>query len=145
MYIRYFGLREYPFGLTSDLRFFYKTPLHEEIHSSIVTAIRDRKGLILLTGEPGTGKTTLLHRLAQTLSDSAQILWLPLAAPTFVEILTYLCEQCALSCSPHDDVDVALTYLREHLLKSATHEKTVVLFREEAQHLGPETLRQHIH
>ena len=63
MYTGYFGLREYPFGLTSDLRFFYKNPLHEEAHANIVTAIRDRKGLILLTGEPGTGKTTLLHRL----------------------------------------------------------------------------------
>jgi type II secretory pathway predicted ATPase ExeA len=141
MYTRYFGLREYPFGLTSDLRFFYKAPLHEEAHTNIVTAIRDRKGLILLTGEPGTGKTTLLHRLAQTLSDSAQILWLPLAAPTFAEILTHLCEQCVLSCSPHDDVDLILTCLKEHLLQSTNHERTVALFIDEAQHLNPATLR----
>jgi general secretion pathway protein A len=141
MYTRYFGLREYPFGLTSDLRFFYKTPLHEEAHTSIVTAIRDRKGLILLTGEPGTGKTTLLHRLAQTLSDSARILWFPLAAPTFTEILTHLCEQCTLSYSPQDNTDIILARLKEYLLQSTTDEKTVVLFIDEAQHLDPTTLR----
>ena len=82
---------------------------------------------------------------AQTLSDSARILWLPLAAPTFAEILTYLGEQCALSCSLHDDVDIALTRLKEQLLKSTTHEKTAVLFIDEAQHLDTETLRQLVH
>ncbi len=141
MYTRYFGLREYPFGLTSDLRFLFKAPLHEEVHSNIATAIRERKGLVLLTGEPGTGKTTLLHRLARTLSDTAQILWLPLAAPTFAEILTHLCEQCALPCSPHDSADSILSCLKEHLLKETTRAKTVVLFIDEAQHLDPDILR----
>lgn len=141
MYTGYFGLREYPFGLTSDLRFFYKAPLHEEAHTNIVTAIRERKGLMLLTGEPGTGKTTLLHRLAQTLGDSAHILWLPLAAPTFAEILSHLCEQCTLSHCPYDDVDVILGRLTAHLLQATTSAKTVALFIDEAQHLDPPTLR----
>ena len=91
MYTKFFGLCEYPFGLTSDLRFFYSLPLHEEVLTNLCSVLRNRQGLALLTGEPGTGKTTLLHRVTHTLSDAAHVIMLPLAAPTFAEILSYLC------------------------------------------------------
>jgi type II secretory pathway predicted ATPase ExeA len=142
MYTRYFGLREYPFGLTNDLRFFYNAPLHEEAYTHLRAALNDHKGLVLLTGEPGTGKTTLLQRLVHDLGDSVQIVSLPLAAPTFTEILSRLCEYFALSFSPHDGFGIVLTNLEEHLLRLASGGSNAVLLIDEAQHLDTETLTQ---
>jgi type II secretory pathway predicted ATPase ExeA len=140
MYTKFFGLCEYPFGLTSDLRFFYSTPLHEEVFSSICSVLRNRQGLVLLTGEPGTGKTTLLQRLTQTMDDATHVITLPLAAPTFVEILSSLCEQFALPFSPRDGLGITLTSLEEHLLRVANRRSTAVLIIDEAQHLDINTL-----
>jgi len=62
MYAEFFGLRELPFNNTPDPRFFYSTPDHEEALASLVYAVKERKGFVLLTGEVGAGKT-LVSRL----------------------------------------------------------------------------------
>ena len=140
MYTKFFGLCEYPFGLTSDLRFFYSLPLHEEVFTNICSVLRNRQGLALLTGEPGTGKTTLLHRLTHSLSDAVHVIMLPLAAPTFGEILSYLCEQFSLPFSPRDGLGITLTSLEEYLLRVANRGNMAVLIIDEAQHLDVDTL-----
>jgi general secretion pathway protein A len=63
MYTSYFGFREKPFNITPDPRFFYTNPVYKEAYSTLLYGIRERKGLIALTGEVGTGKTTLLRKL----------------------------------------------------------------------------------
>ena len=57
MYAQFFGLRELPFNNTPDPRFFYSTPDHEEAMASLIYAVQERKGFVLLTGEIGAGKT----------------------------------------------------------------------------------------
>src|SRR3990172_5669658 len=57
MYAEFFGLRELPFNNTPDPRFFYSTPDHEEALASLIYAVKERKGFVLLTGEVGAGKT----------------------------------------------------------------------------------------
>jgi general secretion pathway protein A len=63
MYNSYFGFRERPFNVTPVPRFFYTNPVYHEAYATLVYGIRERKGLIVLTGEVGTGKTTLLRKL----------------------------------------------------------------------------------
>ena len=63
MYTSYFGFREKPFHVTPDPRFFYTNPVYQEAYATLLYGIRERKGLIVLTGEVGTGKTTLLRKL----------------------------------------------------------------------------------
>jgi general secretion pathway protein A len=58
MYNSYFGFREKPFNVTAD-RFFYTNPVYQEAYATLLYGIRERKGLIALTGGVGTGKTTL--------------------------------------------------------------------------------------
>jgi len=139
MYATYFGLREYPFGLISDPRFFYPAPLYQGAYISIRSAIRERQGLILLTGEPGTGKSTLLRRLSQDLQETVHITILPSAVPTFDDILSYLCAQLSL---PIDGKDLfaKLTGLSEYLHARAQQNGIEALFIDEAQSLAKETL-----
>ena len=61
MYTTYFGLREKPFNVTPDPRFFYANPVYREAYASLLTGVQERKGFVVMTGEVGTGKTTLLR------------------------------------------------------------------------------------
>jgi len=70
MYTEYFGLREEPFSNTSDPQFFYPNPANQKAYTTLLTGICERKGFLLLTGEAGTGKTTLLRRLMGDLEAS---------------------------------------------------------------------------
>ena len=63
MYKNFFGLKELPFNFSPDPRYLYWTPAAQEALSSLTYGIESRKGFILLTGEVGTGKTTLLNGL----------------------------------------------------------------------------------
>src|SRR5664279_1748555 len=63
MYKNFFGLRENPFNNNPDPRFLYVTPQVQEAREELIYGVQNRKGLILLTGEVGTGKTTLINYL----------------------------------------------------------------------------------
>jgi general secretion pathway protein A len=69
MYREFYGLAEEPFTLDPDPRFLYLTPTHFAAYSSVMSGIMDRKGIILITGEVGTGKTLVIHALLKDLGD----------------------------------------------------------------------------
>lgn len=139
MYVSYFGLREYPFGLTSDPRFFFSTIPYQMAYTGVQSAICDRKGFILLTGEPGTGKTTLLRRLMSGLTDKVHLVSLPLATPSLEEVISYLCHQFSLAPEV-DDWALQLASLREHLYTLAQRGENVAVLLDEAQNLDKDTL-----
>jgi len=69
MYLEYYGLKEMPFGLTPDPRYIFKTESHLEMLATVLYAVEQNKGLVVITGEVGTGKTTTLRAALQQLSD----------------------------------------------------------------------------
>src|SRR5438105_9543080 len=69
MYEQYFHLTENPFRLTPDPRFLYITPKHRESLSALVYGVLARKGFLVVTGDAGTGKTTLIHSVLGMLSE----------------------------------------------------------------------------
>ena len=73
MYLNFYGFKERPFNTTPDPRVLYPTPGHREALARLVYGIQQSKGFIALTGEVGTGKTTLLHALLQRLDDSIAV------------------------------------------------------------------------
>lgn len=73
MYSRYFNLREEPFSMTPDPRFLYMSPQHEAAIESLLYGIRQRKGFMTLTGEVGTGKTTVCRELISRLNNDVEI------------------------------------------------------------------------
>ena len=72
MYTEYFGFRADPFNTTTNIRFYYSNPAYQEAYDGLLYGIRQHKGFMLLTGEVGTGKTTLLRWLMRSIEDSVR-------------------------------------------------------------------------
>src|SRR6266508_1271110 len=72
LYREYFGLTQTPFGITPDPFFLYLSASHREALAQLSYGIKARKGFVILTGEVGTGKTTLIHSLLRDLGDDTQ-------------------------------------------------------------------------
>lgn len=92
MYLEYYGLKEMPFGLTPDPRYIFKTESHLEMLATVCYAIEHNKGLVVVTGEVGTGKTTTLRAALQQFSDEVLCVYIfnPfLTASEFLEQLAH--------------------------------------------------------
>jgi general secretion pathway protein A len=96
MYIDYFGFREKPFSITPDPRFFYTNPRYQEAYASLLYGILERRGFIVLTGEIGTGKTTLLRRLMENSDPNIRFAFFYNTNLTFEEILGFICDEFKL-------------------------------------------------
>ena len=73
MYAEFYGLRELPFALTPDPRYIYFTPSHTEVMANLHYGVESGKGLIVVTGEVGTGKTTILRWMMQRLDRTVLV------------------------------------------------------------------------
>jgi general secretion pathway protein A len=139
MYTEYFGLREKPFNATPDPRFLYVNDVCQEIYANLLYGILERKGFMVLTGEVGTGKTTLVQRLMGNLDATIRPVFLYNTTLTFEELLTDVCEQLGLTVEGLNRLQrlqALETVLREQFAKRGT----VVLFVDEAQNLNDEAL-----
>lgn len=90
MYLEFYGLKEMPFGLTPDPKYIFKTESHLEVLATIRYAVEHNKGLVVVTGEVGTGKTTTLRAAMQQFTNEVQCVYTfnPfLTAPEFYEQL----------------------------------------------------------
>jgi general secretion pathway protein A len=90
MYLEFYGLKEPPFGLTPDPRYIYKTASHLEMLATVRYAIEQNKGLVVVTGEVGCGKTMILRAALQRLGDEVMCVYIfnpLLTAPEFFEQL----------------------------------------------------------
>ena len=92
IYLSFFGLEREPFDLTPDPDFLFMTPGHREALAQLLYAIQERKGFILLTGEVGTGKTTLLQSLRSELDSTTALAYVSNSTLPFEGILEYMLE-----------------------------------------------------
>ncbi|MDT4969091.1 MAG: ral secretion pathway protein [Acidobacteriota bacterium] len=93
MYREFYGLKELPFALTPDPRFIYFTPSHTEVMANLHYGIESGKGLIVVTGEVGTGKTTILRWMMQRLDRTVLVAYVfnpRLTVPEFYQHITTL-------------------------------------------------------
>ena len=142
MYEQFYNLRERPFNLTPDPRFIYFTEKHCEALANLVYGIRERKGFIVLSGEVGTGKTTLISALLDTLERtgilSAFVFNPVLSTPEFFE---YLLADLNLKCDTRSKSQV-LIKLNSLLLERYRTGQATVLIVDEAQNLSTELLEE---
>jgi general secretion pathway protein A len=139
MYTDYFGFREKPFGVTPDPRFFFTNPCYQEAYASLLYGIHARRGFIVLTGEVGTGKTTLLRRLMARLESNVRFVFFYNTTLTFEELLDFMCEELALPVKEAGKLH-QIRALNQLLMDQSARAGTVALLIDEAQNLGEEVL-----
>ena len=135
MYKAFFGLTSSPFNLSPDPSFFYRSEQHGEALSSLIYGVQSRKGFIVLTGEVGTGKTTMLECLRDHLTAHktpfAFLFNSRLTPDQFFEMLAY---DFDLQCDRRSKTEVLQT-LNALLIERANNNQTTVLIVDEAQNL----------
>jgi len=142
MYNAFFGFRESPFNLSPDPAFLYRSPQHEEALANLIYGVHGRKGFIVLTGEVGTGKTTLLECLRDELDaqgiEFAYLFNSRINTQQFFEMIAY---DLGLRCDRKSKTEV-LFALNQMLIEEANAGRTTVLIVDEAHNLEWEVLEE---
>jgi general secretion pathway protein A len=141
MYQQFYGFYESPFNITPDPRFLFFSGRHQEAFDHLVFGIRERKGFIQITGEVGTGKTTLCRALLEELGDGYRTALILNPCMTGPQLLRSVLAEFGLSASRNDRV-VWLETLNRFLLEQVEEEHNVVLLIDEAQDLSVELMEQ---
>ncbi|HXJ34168.1 MAG TPA: AAA family ATPase [Candidatus Eisenbacteria bacterium] len=141
MYEEYFGFREPPFRITPDPRFLYRNPSVEEAAAALSYGIERRKGFLSLVGEAGTGKTTLLRHVLDTLAGNVKTVLLLHPTVEFDEILEYLLSELGIPVDGGRKL-VLLQRLQDYLLEHTRAGGNLALLIDEAQDLAPHVLEE---
>lgn len=144
MYETFYGLRESPFNVTPDPQFVYFGENHREALAQLLYGVQEKKGFIVLTGEVGTGKTTLVHYLLDKLNHgSTQTKTAFLFNPklTVNDFIEYILKDLGVQVQGGTKGD-HLHQLHESLINSYKNGERVVLIIDEAQGLNPALLEE---
>jgi len=144
MYTSFFGLNEKPFSITPDPRYLFLSEQHGEALAHLVYGVTESGGFVQLTGEVGTGKTTLVRTLLlNRMPDNADVAVVLNPQLSVLEFLATICEELHIDV-PHNRGSIkALTdALNRHLLKAHAEGRRTILIVDEAQNLSPAVLEQ---
>ncbi len=139
MYFDFYGLRENPFNVTSDPDFLYLSTSHKEALNHLLYGVDNRKGFIEVTGEVGSGKTTLCKALMHRLGDNVEISLVFNSSLPDTQLLEAVCDDFGIK--PERRAKVAfIKALNSFLLEQLRNNRNCVLIVDEAQNLKPSTL-----
>lgn len=142
MYLAHFGLREYPFKLTPDTDFFFSSISAQEALNTVLISARTGEGFIKITGEVGTGKTTLCRKLMASLEPEFKVAYVPNpcldADSLLMELATELGIAVDRSASPRQQQ--LLREINDYLLSASRRGQRVLVCLDEAQAMPIETL-----
>jgi general secretion pathway protein A len=141
MYKEFYGFTTYPFSLTPDPQFLYRSKNHENSLRYLSYSLERSHGLIVLKGKIGTGKTLLLNILVKSLDEKAHIAFLVNSKLDFLDILKYICREFGLESTEKSKADLLIDLENFLLMCEKTNEKAVVII-DEAQNLSVDTLEE---
>jgi general secretion pathway protein A len=144
MYLSFFGLSEKPFAITPDPRYLYLSERHAEALAHLLYGINESGGFIQLTGEVGTGKTTVVRTLLSRVPHHADVAVILNPRVTPVEFLLTICEELGLGIEPadRDSVKQMVDALNRRLLTAHADGRRIIVIVDEAQNLSADVLEQ---
>jgi general secretion pathway protein A len=143
MYLKHFSLNERPFTISPDPRFLFMSNRYREALAHLTYGVQEGGGFVLLTGEVGTGKTTVCRCLLQQLPEKTRLAFVLNPKLNSIELLATICDELKVSY-PENCVSLKILTdkLSEYLLKSYQEGFNVVVMIDEAQNLETEVLEQ---
>jgi len=144
MYLSFFGLNEKPFAITPDPRYLYLSERHAEALAHLLYGINEAGGFVQLTGEVGTGKTTIVRSLLAQTPKNAEIALILNPKMTAPEFLLTICEELGIGVpdSATESLKDLVDILSRYLLRAHSNGRRVVVVVDEAQNLATAVLEQ---
>lgn len=141
MYTNFYELKEKPFEITPDPRFLYLSESHREALAHLVYAVKERKGFTVITGEVGTGKTTLIQTLLSRLDGATRTAYIFNPNLGSTDFLHYIRQDFGLNGQKRSKGQY-ISYLHSFLMDCYAKNENVVLIIDEAQNLDPNLLEE---
>ena len=143
MYLEHFNLTERPFSITPDPRFLYMSARHREALAHLLYGLGDGGGFVQLTGEVGTGKTTICRCLLEQIPENVDLAVVLNPKVTAIELIATVCDELGVGYDA-DNVSIKLLtdVLNRYLLDAYARGRHTVLIIDEAQNLSTDVLEQ---
>ena len=141
MYLKLYGLKQSPFNITSDPNFFFESASHKEALATLLYGIEEKKGIILVSGEVGTGKTTLCRTLLKRLSEDIKTSLILNPYFSEVQLLQAIVEDFGINVKKRNRLDIVKS-LNSFLLDVSLLGGGAALIIDEAQNLSSRQLEQ---
>ncbi|WP_318433628.1 ExeA family protein [Photobacterium leiognathi] len=142
MYQDFFGITEAPFSIVPSARFLYLSERHREALTHMLSGLTDGGGFGLLTGEVGTGKTTVLRAMISRLPHQTQVAVILNPALSAHDLLAAICDELGLSYESDASFKQLTDIIYRHLMANHAEGRQTLLLVDEAQHLMPDVLEQ---
>lgn len=142
MYKKFYQFKERPFEITPDPEFVYLSEIHQEALAYLQYAIREGKGFSVITGEAGTGKTTLVHMLLSKLDGRVRTSYIFNPIMERADFLNYVCDDLGIESEGMKSRGQSITALHKFLLACYARGEKVFIIIDEAQSLDPDLLQE---
>ncbi len=141
MYKKFYGFNEKPFNTTPDSKFFFASGRHTEALNSLIYAISERKGFVVVTGEIGAGKTTVCRTLVNKLDSNTKLAIITNTHLTCKELIAQILEELEVEYNPGTKQKL-VSQLNDYLISQLAEDVNVVLIIDEAQNLSKKVLEE---
>jgi len=143
MYKEYFGLEEMPFSIAPDPRYLYMSEQHREALAHLLYGFNSDGGFVLLTGDVGTGKTTICRCLLEQIPDKTSTAFIINPKLTVEELLAVICDEFGIRYpAGNESIKIFIDYINSYLLEAHVKGNKAVLVIDEAQNLSADVLEQ---
>lgn len=143
MYKNYFGFTDIPFSIAPDPRYLYLSDQHKDALAHLLYGVGEHGGFVLLTGEVGTGKTTICRCLLQQIPGDCEVAYIVNPRQTVVELLQSICDELGVYYFYEDQgTSYLVDLINEYLLENHSAGRNTILIIDEAQNLETEVLEQ---